>query len=170
MRLSNGANSLTCLDAETLRSQLHYDPTTGLFSRLVKASKAKPGDVAGCDNGSGYVRIGVAGHKYKAHRLAWLYMTGEWPIDLIDHINENPSDNRWANLRCVNNQENLQNQAQPRADSTTGFKGVSRKNNRWYAGIWFCEKIIFLGAFDNPEEAHAIYFKAKRALHPGFTP
>ena len=83
------------LTAERLREVLDYDPDTGVFTRKVRtASSVKVGDVAGSLNGKGYIRIRVDGRLYFAHRLAWLYVHGEWPVDQVDHINGIKNDNR----------------------------------------------------------------------------
>lgn len=88
------------LTAERLREVLEYDPAIGVFRWLIKpCGQISIGDIAGCRHGEGYVQIRVIGRIYLAHRLAWLYMTGEWPISLIDHRNLDRSDNRWSNLR-----------------------------------------------------------------------
>ncbi len=98
------------LTAEYLRSILHYDQETGIFTWKVRtARRVKAGDVAGCSDGDGYRLIKVQSRLYKAHRLAWLYIHGSWPKDQIDHINRIRTDNRIANLREVSNKQNLQN-------------------------------------------------------------
>ena len=146
------ANKLT---AEYLRSILNYDPETGIFTRKVRtSSRAKVGDVAGSPRGDGYLLIMVCSRKYLAHRLAWLYMYGEWPKDQIDHINRNRSDNRIANLREVTNKQNLQN-AGKYSHNTSGHPGVywHKQGPKWRAQITHNYKDIHLGYFTTLEEA-----------------
>ena len=87
-------------------------------------------------NREGYVRINVDGTKCRAHRLAYLYMTGEWPPKLMDHINRVKSDNRWANLRPVTEKLNFYNTSDYR-NNKSGAKGVSwyKNCNKWVAKI-----------------------------------
>ena len=88
------------LTAQRLREALHYDPETGVFTwATAVSSKTVPGARAGNQHIAGYFRIRLDGYSYKAHRLAWLYMTGAWPAECIDHINRNNSDNRFSILR-----------------------------------------------------------------------
>src|SRR5438045_2733801 len=83
---------------------------------------------------SHYVFIRVDRRCYRAHRLAWLYMTGEMPIE-VDHLNLNRADNRWQNLRVATRVQNAAN-SPARRPSITGIKGVRRlKSGRWYARI-----------------------------------
>ena len=91
---------MTELTAARLRKMLHYDPETGVFTRLWT------GNVTGCPDAKGYLRIAADGRSYRAHRLAVLYMTGAWPSEQIDHINQVRTDNRWSNLRPATNGEN----------------------------------------------------------------
>ncbi len=145
------------LTAEYLRSVLHYDQETGIFTRKVSTSNSvKVGDVAGCPNGDGYLLIMVQSRLYKAHRLAWLYVSGEWPEDQIDHINRNRSDNRITNLREVSHKQNQQNRSKP-SNSTSGHPGVSwyKRYYKWVARITHNYKLIHLGYFTDREEAIA---------------
>lgn len=88
------------LTAERVRELLHYEPATGIFTRRIRTSnRTKVGAIVGADNGKGYLQISVDWRLYSAARLAWLYMTGEWPKEEIDHINRVRSDNRFSNLR-----------------------------------------------------------------------
>jgi citrate synthase len=88
------------LTAEELRRVLHYDPDTGIFTWKVTLSNRNPaGKKAGCIDHYGYIMMSIHGKRYKAHRLAWLYMTGAWPTNQIDHKFNNRSDNRFSELR-----------------------------------------------------------------------
>ncbi len=145
------------LTAEYLRSILHYDQETGIFTRKVRtAHRVKAGDVAGCPDGRGYLQIRVCSRKYRAHRLAWLHVYGEWPEDQLDHINRNRSDNRISNLREVTNKQNGQN-ASKRSDNKSGHPGVywDKQKSKWRALITHNQKDIHLGYFENLEDAVA---------------
>ena len=83
-----------------LKEILDYNTETGIWTwRVNQARRIKIGQRAGTIISDGHRHIGISGKFYKAHRLAWLYMTGEFPKDEIDHINGVPDDNRWCNLR-----------------------------------------------------------------------
>ena len=146
------ANELT---AEYLRSILHYDPETGIFTRKVSTSnRVKVGDIAGCQDGLGYLLIRVCSRLHKAHRLAWLYINGSWPTDQIDHINRIRTDNRIANLRDVSHKQNHQNKS-TQSNNTSGHPGVcwNKRDSKWVAKITHNYKHISLGYFATIEEA-----------------
>ena len=145
------------LTAENLRSILHYEPATGIFTRRVSvASNARAGDVAGSQGGGGYLYICICSRLYRAHRLAWLYVYGVWPKDQLDHVNRNTIDNRIANLRDVSHKQNHQNRSKP-SNNTSGHPGVRwhKQNSRWQAKIMHNYKDISLGCFATIEEAVA---------------
>ena len=145
------------LTAEYLRSVLHYDQVSGIFTWKVRTSpRVKVGDVAGCPDGIGYLRIRLHNRPYKAHRLAWMYVYGEWPSLDIDHINRNKADNRISNLRDVSHKQNHQNRSKP-SNNTSGHSGVSwhKQNSKWQARIKHNKKDIYLGYFTDREEAIA---------------
>ena len=160
----------TLLTAERLREILRYDPGTGQFACLVTRSNngAKAGAIAGTRKTNGYVYIQINHRMYLAHRLAWLYMTGEWPSREVDHEDTDPSNNRWSNLRLATSGENSQNQRRPGRRNTSGYLGVSydKSRGKYAATIGLNGRTIHLGRHDTPEEAHAAYVKAKRELHP----
>ena len=152
--ITTPANELT---AEQLRSILHYDPATGIFTWKVRtAHQVKVGDIAGCPGGDGYLRISVQSRRYQAHRLAWLHVYGSWPNDQIDHINRNRSDNRISNLRDVTQKQNHQNKSKP-SNNTSGHSGVRwhKKSSKWVAQITHNKKHIHLGSFASLEGAVA---------------
>ena len=152
--------------AALLRDLFHYDPATGVFTRLVRTSNNSRLGPSGMVTKRGNVAICVVGKKRAAHRLAWLYMTGEWPADEIDHIDGDPTNNRFANLREANSAENKQNMRRARSGSKSGLLGVSPHQGKWQARIHICGKVKRLGLFKTPEEAHLAYLTAKRELHP----
>ena len=158
------------VDYNTVRAMLNYDRETGIFTRKVRTSnRVHVGEVAGCPNSEGHLTICLRGRNYYAHRLAWLYVYGEWPAGNLDHVNRDPSDNRISNLRICNQTQNNANTA-PRKSNTSGFKGVSwsRKDRRWVAGIRVNGKKKFLGNFRTKEAAAEAYMGAAIDLHGDF--
>ncbi len=139
-----------------LKEQLHYDPCTGIFTRLRTFRSVKAGDIAGhADHKTryGYIRISVCGASYQAHRLAFLYMWGYIPEEEIDHIDHNTGNNMWTNLRIVSHKENGKNQKKY-TSNTSGITGVrQRENGKWRARIYFESKHIQLGDYINKEDA-----------------
>lgn len=147
------------LTAERLREILSYDPLSGEFRWLVGKSNWI-GGVAGALE-RGYVNIRVDGVMYRAHRLAFLYMTDEWPDLGVDHIDCVKNNNRWANLREANQSSNRANSRRSKIN-TSGFKGVSwfGRTRKWRAQIGVNSQNVHLGYFDDPQEAHAAYAAA----------
>lgn len=157
------------LTAARLRSLLKYSKATGLFTWLVeKAHRNSIGDVAGCFS-CGYRIIGIDNRRYLASRLAWLYVTGKWPKDLIDHKNGHRNDDRFSNLREATRTTNAHNLKAAHRDNVLGFLGVTNNGKRFAAQITVKGKNIYLGQHDSPELAHATYLSAKRRLHEGCT-
>lgn len=158
------------LNAEALRDRLDYDAETGVF-RWVRGGKGRyPNAVAGCARPDGYVRINVAGKFYYAHRLAWLYVTGEWPQHQVDHINGDPNDNRWENLRQATPRQNRGNKG-VQSNSLTGVKGVTwnAKEKRWIAYLSPNGKFKRIGSFRNLEDAKRARSEAAREFFGEFS-
>ncbi len=150
------------LTQEKLKELFHYNPESGLFIRKVTITyNAKEGDIAGWVSDNGYVLINVKGQKYRAHRLVWLYMTGNWPKDRIDHKNGIRDDNRFSNLRECTQQENLRNKVGNRGETTSKYKGVywDKSRRKWAAEAHINNKKIYLGRFENEEDAARAYDK-----------
>jgi hypothetical protein len=146
---------------ERLREVLSYDPQTGEFRwRIPLSRKLKVGKVAGRVTDQSYITIRIDGRDYLAHRLAWLYVTGEWPAKQIDLRNRNRSDIRWSNLREATN---AQNQANSR-DRRTLSRGVDwvPGRNRFRARIKAAGRSFFLGYFRTEQQASRAYRSAAR--------
>lgn len=156
------------LTAERLRTLLHYDPLTGMFTRLVSVNKAREGDAAGSRHNEGYLHISVDGRRYLAHRLAFLYVHGRFPAADTDHINGQRDDNRLSNLRETSRSENLQNLRRAKSHSQSGFLGVSwhKAAKQWRAEIRVSGKYVYIGLFPTAQLAHAAYLHTKSTLHP----
>lgn len=157
------------LTADRLKELLNYNPDTGVFIWAKNRRKRKRGEVSGSWHKDGYRKIKVDGRDYQAHRLAWLYVTGEWPQFTIDHIDGNRGNNVWRNLRDVPHAVNQQNRKTHQKSSTNGFMGVTRSGKRWTARIRLNGERKGLGVFDTPELAHNAYIAAKRELHEACT-
>lgn len=161
-----------------LRTILAYDEDTGVLTwiaRPLEGFKRRKdwvywhnrwaGQTAGSPKPGEYVEIGVLGHKLKAHRVIWALVYGEWPEGEIDHINGDKHDNRLSNLRLVSHAENMKNQVRYR-NNATGLTGVSvhKATGKYVAQISNAGKRRHLGLFDDAQEAHAAYLRAKADL------
>lgn len=155
-----------------LKELLHYNPETGVFTwaRSV-GQRARIGRVAGSKVPSGYIKISVSKRVYSAHRLAWLYMTGSWPENEIDHVDNNPSNNAFSNLREATKSQNAQNRGN-RKGTVSRFKGVifDTQRQKWVACIWLkdLKKNKRIGSFSSEEEAAKAYRSEAEALHGEF--
>lgn len=154
------------LTQERLKELLHYDPETGEFTWQVDRGRMHPGDTAGTPHNMGYVALKLYGRRYLRHRLAFLYMTGEWPLNVVDHKNGVRGDDRYSNLRQCTMGENHQNKAR-NMRSKSGLLGVSwnSASMNWKAQIKVSGRCINLGDFSDPGEAHGAYLSAKARYH-----
>lgn len=150
------------ITSERLREILDYDPETGVLTWKIRLShRAKVGCQAGSvSRADGYRHLKIEGGRYVAHRLVWLYMTGKWPTDQIDHINRQRADNRWINLREASASQNMANSHR----RSTLPRGVSfhKPTKRYQARIRWRGHQRHLGLFDTPEEASAKYVETAR--------
>lgn len=157
---------MTDLTQNRLQHVVEYNEKTGLFMfRHGRGGKPK-GTIAGTLNEKGYRCIVIDSRRYRAHRLAWLYVHGAWPADEIDHIDGDRDNNRIGNLREAGRSENLQNQRKAQKRNKTGLLGVSPRRGRHRATIVINGKQEHIGDFDSEIEAHNAYIERKRIVHP----
>lgn len=155
------------MDAAEAREFFRYDSDNGVVFRTARSHKAgRLGPVTTKDN-HGYVVATHKGRRHKAHRLAWLIKTGEWPDGQIDHVNGDRADNRWCNLRLATPFENAQN-TKVRKDCASGVTGVMfmPRLNRWVAYINARNTRRYLGYFTTKETAIAARKTAEQVYHP----
>ena len=152
------------LTVDRLRELIDYDAETGNF----RFRDGSPGLTPSLAGRYGRVQLWVAGRMYYAARLAYAHHHGHWPFGQVDHINGDHTDNRVKNLRDATNAQNAQNRRQAKVNNSSGLLGVTvdRRSGRSRARIQVDGRMISLGFFATPEEAHHAYIEAKRELHP----
>lgn len=156
------------LDQAMLHALLDYNPETGVFTWKPRPEARRSwntryaGKIAGFPwrprgQKQTYLSIRIFDWPFLGHRLAWLYMLGEWPRPGVDHEDLDGMNNSWRNLRLATKAQNSANTGRP-ANNTSGFKGVSLRNGRYRATF----RGRFLGYRDTPEEAAVLYAAAAR--------
>lgn len=154
------------LTQEKLRESLHYDPKIGLFTWIrTTSNRVKVGDIAGSVSDTGYIDIRLNGRLFKSHRLAWLYVHGSWPANVIDHINNIRTDNRICNLRDVPITVNASNVSE-RSLSVSGYTGVTwcKSSKKWRVKIQANGRYYHIGRYLILTDAIQAYKKAKEAV------
>jgi len=139
-----------------LKEILNYDVDTGVFTRISTGmAYNKPR--------ARYVRISLKCKRYLAHRLAWLYVFGDWPLGVIDHINGIGTDNSIKNLRDVSMGVNLKNKKNYK-NSWSGFAGVRwiEEGNKWRARLGVDGGQVNIGSFECKIDAIASVIRARK--------
>ena len=152
-------------DAEYLRSILKYDPDTGAWTWLIHKWKNRIGSIAGSIYAGGYRVIVINRKHYTSAELAWLYMTGTWSNDTVDHKNRNKLDDRWDNFReATHSQQGHNVDLSPR--NTSGVTGVrwSEPNKKWIVTV---HQNTIVGYFATKEEAIKARQKAEEEIWAG---
>lgn len=167
------------LSAKYLRICFGYDPETGVIkwkrrpqnhfpdTRAWKIWNTRFAGIPAGNNFRGHLLIVINGYSYGTHRVIWTWMTGKQPPASIDHIDGNPANNRWANLRAATSSQQQWNTGLPK-NNTSGFKGVRRHRSKWRVQIWIKGVLHQRGGFDTPEEAAAVYESLARKFHGEF--
>ena len=119
----------------------------------------------------GYKRIRInicdGVKEYKVHQLVAIAFLGH-TLDgtskiVVDHINNNKSDNRLENLRLVTTRENLS-----RRGGASKYVGVSKFRNKWMSTIRVDGKLEYLGLYQTEENAHRAYIKRLNELEVSY--
>lgn len=148
-----------------LKSVLHYDPETGVWTCIAPRRSVRVGDIAGNIQNNGYRLLCIDGKDYQSSRLAVFYMTGEFPKKEVDHINGIKDDDRWANLRHADRSDNTSNR---KSTNAIGVRGVYRDRRKYSSRIQKYGRTYFLGNFNTIEEAASAYRNAAERLHGNF--
>lgn len=144
-----------------IKELFFYCRETGNFTK-----QGIPNKVVGHMTKGGYIAISVRGRSWLAHRLAWLYVNGLFPLNDLDHIDGNRLNNRIGNLREATKSQNMQNRHRAHANNKAGLLGVRlHRDGKFEAQIQHKGKVKYLGLFTTPEEAHEAYVLAKRNTH-----
>lgn len=162
------------IPVQRVRETLYYEHETGILCWKPRLSGSRGDNIFNAKfaneraftarNAYGHHHGIIDGVRLYAHRVIWAHVTGSWPDRLVDHINGDPSDNRWRNLRLATVAENNRNRS-PRLGGTSPYIGVSlRPNGRWQAAL----SKQYLGVFDDPVDAAAAYDRAAKAAFGRF--
>jgi hypothetical protein len=165
------------LTAEFVRERFTYDPEEGLLryrtAMSIRCVLQPAGTIAGRVHQEGYRYITIKGRQYRASRLIWLYMKGEWPPNQVDHEDRKPGNDKWTNLRLANGSQNKANcgkyKGKPKSSLLKGVQAVQKAKSIRYRAIATKDGVReHLGYFDTEEEAHAAYLERSKELHGEF--
>jgi len=155
------------IDVQLLRNLFRYNSKTGILHWKKTGGKHKSGDKVGSIS-NGRLRVCILYEDYLVHRIIWAMHFGEFPVNVIDHIDGNPLNNRIDEIRDVNVKTNNEDRGKPEKHNSAGFHGVKLHGcGRFGAFITSNSKKKYLGYFDTPQEAHEVFLNAKRQLHKG---
>jgi hypothetical protein len=164
-------------DQTLLKQLLDYDPDTGRFcwrrraetnfsgGEVKRFNKRYAGQPAlETAHPDGYLTGTIMCSKVYAHRVAWKYMTGEDP-EAVDHINHIGTDNRFANLRGVTQNDNVRN-ARRNKRNTSGVTGLSwhRRDRKWVVQISRWNQSGYVGRYACMGEAIRVRREAEKTL------
>lgn len=145
------------LDLSKVRG-FKYAPKTGNVYQSIKGTNRRFSGVKQTKDSHGYIQASYKNINFRVHRLVFYLMGVEIPKDkVVDHINENKSDNRWCNLRLVSVRENLLNQKKNRDRK---LAGVKKCRYGFQAVKKFSSKTYNIGAFKTELEAHKAYMNS----------
>lgn len=150
-----------------LHELFDYDEVSGnLIWKARTSRRISVGDIAGYHTSQGYLAVRVDGRLYLAHRLIWMYLYGEFPVNEIDHRDGCGTNNRQANLRAATRAENAQN-CKLRLDNALGVPGVyfNQRAGRYVARLEAFKSVRFTRAFVTIDQAASARAQAKARFH-----
>lgn len=166
----SNAHKKTPLTADRVRSLFEYNPSTGAFFRREAVSNQHEGDAVGCVGVRGYFVANIDGKIQYLHRVAWLYMTGAWPVGKLDHKNRVKTDNSWDNLRLASDSQNATNSNPRKSRSSTGHRGVYKcpVSSKYIAEVRHLGKRVLCKRFSTLDEAVEAAKAARDKYHGEF--
>lgn len=165
------------LNQTIVKALFSYDPEEGLLrwrNPSGRYERIPAGAVAGgTSNKEGYRYVTINGRLYRASRLIWLWMTGEWPPHQVDHRDRDTGNDKWENLRLADGSQNKANcrkyQGKPKSSLLKGVQAVQKRHSIRYRATATKDGVREnLGSFDTEEEAHEAYLKRAKELHGEF--
>jgi hypothetical protein len=149
---------------QELKQRLCYDAETGFWTWLNGPRRGKRAGGLGTNSrGQRYWYVGFDNRRYTSSHLIYFYMTGKWPEQEMDHINNIATDDRWQNLRSVTRAQNEWNKEKYR-NNKSGVKGVYFRDGKWIVGVRRNGIRQIVGRFPTIEEARVAYEVAARAM------
>jgi HNH endonuclease len=162
------------LTLERLLELMDFDAEAGRFTWRGKPHPRNrhAGKEAGTPvtrNGKTYWAIKIDGKMYKRGRLAYFVTHGKMPFPCVDHRDSDSLNDRPDNLREATVLQNSWNHKpyKRRIKLPMGVRIIAW-SGRYQARINCNKQQIHLGAFDTPEEAHAVYLEKRRELFKEF--
>lgn len=155
-------------DEVYLRDNIKYDSETGYLWWTKPSRTRKLNKPIGGPHTEGYLRFSLklpSGKRYSilTHRFCWFLYYGQWPKEMLDHINGIKTDNRIENLRLATDEENNRNRRSTKSSSSK-YKGVSwhKRVKKWISKITLNCRAKHLGYYSSEKEAALAYDKAAR--------
>lgn len=143
---------------EEMKKDLFIDLQKQEITRLSTGNKLKFFLVGNKKKDNTYYGINFKKLLLRVHRLFFYWHHGYLP-ELVDHKDRNRFNNNIENLRELTKSNNNRNRDKIRKKTTSKYKGVTwnKTKKKWQAQITFNSKNIYIGRYDNEDEAGQAY-------------